>query len=175
MTTISKWLCILRYYQTKNCRWNSSVWIIECRDCLSFWQLLHNVVTKTSPSAFGTLAPMSHLCNGNLFFLHERPSISPWIKSIYNELDIIIHVIASQLSCHSDIIGNRLWRHQQNENWVSETRGRCVNIAVFIIIYIFVMSCKKLNNVCAIVTNCLCAHSSVILVLISLVASQLGH
>ena len=35
---------------------------------------------------------------------------------------------ASQLSGHCDVISNRLWRHQQNENWASETRGRCVNI-----------------------------------------------
>ena len=31
-------------------------------------------------------------------FLHDRPWISPWIKSISNELDIIIQVMASQLS-----------------------------------------------------------------------------
>ena len=55
--------------------------------------------------------------NATLFiFLHVRPWISPWIKSISNELDITIHVIASQLSVHCDVIGNRLWRHQQDEN-----------------------------------------------------------
>ena len=37
-------------------------------------------------------------------FLHERPGISPWIKSISNELDIICHVLASQLSGHCDVI-----------------------------------------------------------------------
>ena len=65
-----------------------------------------------------------------IYFVHDRPWISPWIKSISNELDIAIHVIASQLSCHCDVIGNRLWRHQQNENCVSETRERCVKIIV---------------------------------------------
>ena len=44
----------------------------------------------------------------------------------------------------------------------------------FSVIYEFVMSCKKQNNVCTLVTNCLCTHSSVILVFISLVAAQLG-
>ena len=34
----------------------------------------------------------------------------------------------------------------------------------FFIIYGFIMSCKKLNNVCTLVTNCFCGHSSVILV-----------
>ena len=33
-------------------------------------------------------------------FLHDQPWISPWIKIMSNELDIIIHVIASQLSIH---------------------------------------------------------------------------
>ena len=95
-------------------------------------------------------------------FLDDLPRISPWIKSIFNELDIIIHVIASQLSGHCDVINNRLWRHQQNENWASDTRGRCVNIVVFIVIYGFVMPCKKLNNVCNLMTNCFRAHASVI-------------
>ena len=65
-------------------------------------------------------------------FSHDRPWISPWIKSISNELDIIIHVIAPQLSGHCDGISNRLWRHQQSENWASETRGRCVKIGVLL-------------------------------------------
>ena len=67
-------------------------------------------------------------------FLHDRPWISPWIKSISNELDISVHVIASQLSRYCDVIRNRLWRHQWNEDRASETRGRCVKIVVFIVI-----------------------------------------
>ena len=63
-------------------------------------------------------------------FLHDRPWISPWIKSISKELDIVIHVIASHLSGHCDVICNRLWPHQQNGNWGSETRERCVKIVV---------------------------------------------
>ena len=109
-------------------------------------------------------------------FLHDRLWISPWMKSIFNELDITLHVIASQLSglCYCDVINNRLWRHQQNVNPVSEAWGRCVKVIVFIIIVIVVMSCKKWNNVCTLMTNCFCPHSSVILVFISLVDSQLG-
>ena len=64
------------------------------------------------------------------YFLHDRPWISPWMKSISNVLDITIHVIASQLSGHCDVISNRLWRHQQNENRASEKRGRCVKIVI---------------------------------------------
>ena len=63
-------------------------------------------------------------------FLHDRPWISPWIKSISNELEITIQVIASQLSGHCDVISNRLLRHQQNEKQASETWGRCVKIVV---------------------------------------------
>ena len=58
------------------------------------------------------------------YFLHNWPWISPWIKSISNELDITIHMIASQLSGHCDVISNWLRRHHQNENWASETWGR---------------------------------------------------
>ena len=39
-------------------------------------------------------------------------------------------MIASQLSGHCDVMSNRLWRHQQNENRASETRGRCVKLVV---------------------------------------------
>ena len=65
---------------------------------------------------------------GNIF-LH-RSWISPWIKSISNELDIIIHVIASQLSGYYDVINNPLWRNQQNATPASEARGRCVKVVV---------------------------------------------
>ena len=37
-------------------------------------------------------------------FLHDRSWISPWIKWISNELDITVHMIASQLSGHCDVI-----------------------------------------------------------------------
>ena len=79
----------------------------------------------------------------NFFFLHDRLWISPWIKSISNELDVIIHVIASQLSPYCDVINNRLWRHHRNVTPASDAWGRCVKIVVFIVIFIVVMSCKK--------------------------------
>ena len=78
-----------------------------------------------------------------MLILHDRPCISPWIKSISNELDITIHVMASESPRHCHVFSNRLWRHQQNVNRPSETRGRCVKIIVIIVIYGFVMSCKK--------------------------------
>ena len=86
--------------------------------------------------------------------LHDRPWISPWIKSISNELDTTIHMIASQLSRYCDVICNRLWRHQLNEDRASETRGRCVNIVVFVIIYGYIMSCKKWDYVISSQTVC---------------------
>ena len=72
-----------------------------------------------------------------LLFSHDRPWTSPWIKSISN---------ASQLSGHCDVIINRLWRHQQNESTASETRGQCVKIVVFIVIYGFVLSNKCVQD-----------------------------
>ena len=53
------------------------------------------------------------------------------------------HVIASQLTGHHDVINNQLWRHQLNVKWTSETRIRCVNVVVYIVIDEFVMSSKK--------------------------------
>ena len=74
-------------------------------------------------------------------FLHDQSWISSWKNSISNELDIITRVIASQSSVDCDVISTRLWRHHQNENRVSETRGRCVKIVVFIVIdgFVFVV------------------------------------
>ena len=54
-------------------------------------------------------------------FLYDRLCISPWIKSISNNLNIIIHVIALQLLGYCDVFKNWLWHHQQHVNWVSET------------------------------------------------------
>ena len=78
-------------------------------------------------------------------FLHDWPWISLWIKSISYESDITIHVITSQLSGHCHVISNRLWRHQLNENQVIETRGLCVKLFVFIVIYGFV--CHVRNEI----------------------------
>ena len=89
------------------------------------------------------------------------------------DIDITFHMIASQLSGYCDIISNWLWHHQQNMKWVSETRRQCVKIVDFIIIYGFIIACKKWNNICNLVMNCLCAHWSVILVFIFLAAMQL--
>ena len=111
-------------------------------------RLLHIVIGLHLNWTHG-LTVIWHVC-----FLHDRSWILPWIKSISDELDITIHVIALQLSGHCDVISSRLWRHQQNDNRAGETRGRCVKIVVFIVIYGFVMSCKKWNNVYTLVTNC---------------------
>ena len=92
-------------------------------------------------------------------YFFTRPAVNIAVKkSIYNELD---HVISSQLSGHCDTISSRLWRHQQNENRMSETKDSYVKIIVFIVIYGFVMWCKKWNNLCSLVANCFCAPLSV--------------
>ena len=46
----------------------------------------------------------------------------PWIKSISNELDIICHVFASQLSGYCDDTANGLWRRWKNIKWASEAQ-----------------------------------------------------
>ena len=81
-------------------------------------------------SAFYCMCPVSPLKRSHYIgplvgfhiFLHDRPWISPWIKSISKELEITCHVFASQLSGHCDVIASRLWRHQQNVQRSSETR-----------------------------------------------------
>ena len=65
-----------------------------------------------------------------IYFLHDQPWISRWIRMISNELDITCHVFASQLSGHCDVIADRLWRHQQNVMRASEPRGLCVKTLV---------------------------------------------
>ena len=75
-------------------------------------------------------------------FLHDRPWLSPWIKSISNKLDVTFHVLASQLSSHCDVIDRRLRRDQRNLNRASATRRRCVKLVVFNVIDGFVMACK---------------------------------
>ena len=72
-----------------------------------------------------------------------------------------------------------LWRHWQSivtssaeckpSEWV--TVSTCEDHRFFVI-YGFVMSCKKYNNVCTLVTNGSCAHTSIFRVFISLVAAQ---
>ena len=133
--------------------------------CFTSNSMYVNRVKKSGKNLYYVLS--LHATGILLYFLHDQPWISR-IKSISNELDIIIHVIASQMSGHCDVISNRLWHHQQSENRANEKRGRFVKIVVFIVVYGSVMSCKKRNNVCTLVTNCFCAHSSVILVFISL-------
>ena len=87
---------------------------------------------------FRQLYTTQHICpftnSQYISFLHDQPWISPSIKSISYELDIIIHVIAVKLFCHCDVVNNRLWRHQQNVNWASATLCRCMKTIGFIVI-----------------------------------------
>ena len=107
------------------------------------------------------------------YFLHNRPWISPWIKSKSIELDIIIHVTVSELSGHCDVISNRLWRHQQNENWASEKRDDMLTSSF---LSSFMASlCRVRNKILYVLSwRTVSALTRVFLVFISLVASQLG-
>ena len=136
------------WYFTHHCiEWSR----ITTKPCLDPHKALHN-----SPSRASYGVSIVRIWEENdrvidAMLLHDRSWISPRINSISNELDIIVRVITSQLSGHRGVISNWLWRHQQNENWASVTRGQCVQIVVFIVIYGFVMSWKKYNNVCTLV------------------------
>ena len=144
-------------------------------DLLSKWIFVYsetNQHVKSKRFHYGSCALAKCDCK-TMIFLHDRPWISPWIKSISNELDITCHVFASQLSGHCDVIANRLWRYQQNVKGARHGTGIMCEDPRFIVIYRFAMSCKKWNNVCTLVTNCFCTHPSIILVFISLVAAQL--
>ena len=74
---------------------------------------------------------------------HDWMWILPWMKLISNELDVTLHMLVSQLSGHCDIIINRLWCHQLNINWASETQWWDMKIVNFNVIYGVAMSCKK--------------------------------
>ena len=106
----------------------------------------------------------SEVCIGDITFLQYRPWISPWINAISNELDIINRVIASQLSGNCDVISNRLWRRQQNDNRASERRGDVQRWSFLSSFMDSLCRVRKKNNVCTLATNC---FSSVILVFIN--------
>ena len=59
------------------------------------WHVCHSGYNL--PSCRVGFLVMMNCFERHLIFLHDRPWISPWIKSISNELDITIHVIALQL------------------------------------------------------------------------------
>ena len=67
-----------------------------------------------------------------------------------------------------------LLRYQQTTTSEKDTKSNCEDLH-FIAIRGFITSCKKWNNACIVVTNCLRAHSSFILLFISRVASQLSQ
>ena len=94
------------------------------------------------------------------YFLHDQPWISPWKKSISNELDIIIHAIVSQFSGHCDIISNRLWSSAIDCDIISrmkpcewDTGMMCKDRHFFHNLWTL-YPCKKWNNICSLTTNC---------------------
>ena len=99
--------------------------------------------------------------------LHNQPWILPWIKLIFNMLNITFLVHKLQLLHRVMYLRPQLCCRQQHVNWVSKTWGQCVKINTFIVIYGYSMCCKKLNDVCTL--NCLCAYR----VYIYLVALQI--
>ena len=109
--TVGLWLRYVITAIKKSCiKWHIHGWLNPCWS----WERVEQI---------------HHQCH-YLIFLHDRPWLSLWIKSICTELDAITHVIASQLSGYNDVTSNRLWRYQQNVNRASEARGRCPKIVV---------------------------------------------
>ena len=130
-----------------NCNKNKSFLTIYILNCFDF---------KTCVLAFDIVPQQQKVVQGivedkDLPFLHDRLWISLWIKLISNELDFIIHVIASQLSRHSDIISNRLWCHQHNED--QERHGDDVLRSSFFTSFMDSLCCVR-NNIMYVQYSC---------------------
>ena len=100
---------------------------------------------------------------GHAHFVNDWPWISPWIKSVYKELDIcVIHVGLR------NALRNQLRR--KHSEWDTESMGE---YRLFIVICGFISWKKKIIS--AVATDCSCASSSVILVSISLHDQHIGN
>ena len=105
--------------------------------------------------------------------LYDRPCISSWINPMFNELDILFHVVASELSGHCDVISKRLWCRQQNVNWANEARGD-VWRSLFLSSIIDSL-CRVRNEIMFVLSwRNAYARASVSFVFIRIVAAQLG-
>ena len=99
-------------------------------------------------------------------FLHDRQWISPWMKSISNELDItlcFLHNCLAIVTLSSMIVMSSTERKPRERDTGTMCEDRRINrhLWVHYIVQYYV-------------TNCFCTHLSVILVFISLVAVQLS-
>ena len=88
-----------------------------------------------------------HVIKSQSFHQHSIVTSSVWIKLISNNLDIIIHVIKSQLLHQQSIVTSSA--EQRLNEWDMGTM--CKDL--FIVIYGFVVTCKKWNYICYLVTN----------------------
>ena len=76
----------------------------------------------------------------------------------YNRIRQLIRVDGHVSLANRVCVINRLWRHQQSINIASKI-PRYVKIVILIIVYGLITPCKKQDNVCTVVTNCLYAQS----------------
>ena len=98
---------------------------------------------------------------------HQRKSNSIYnsLYSIARDQTISEHDIVRTL-CNvshytsSPRMHRQLWRHHKNVNRPSGARCRCGEIVFLIVIHGFIMSCKKQNDACTVVTNYFCANST---------------
>ena len=98
----------MNYYQLFRVRsWNNSI------RCLSFYILILMIYIWIIFQVRHANR-YTHICKGVSFqwmytvLLRDRPWIPPWKKSIFNEWDIIIPVIASQLSGYCDVMSKSI-------------------------------------------------------------------
>ena len=82
-------------------------------------------------------------CLDKIVYVLTRRAVNTAVnKIISDELDINVHVIASQLFRYCDVISNQLWRHQQNEYQASKgcsflpSAATVRNSITYIILYI---------------------------------------
>ena len=96
-----------------------------------------------------------------LCFWHDRKCVSLLLKLIYTELDIAFCTCITIVGSHvtsSAIVSDVISRTQTEQ----VRHGSMCEDRRFSVIYGFIMSCKKQNNLCSLVTNSSCAHLSVI-------------
>ena len=127
------------------------------------WKLIKNVYLNRGPNKLMLQCPsllhqMYMLFINWMYFICDNKLCWTWTWTC-NWLagHVILNILAGPQACMTIVLTNTECKH------------------LCIIIYGLIMSCKKWNNVCTVMRNCFCSHSSVIVVCISLVASQLRN
>ena len=139
-------LCPIHWSQVLSLEWKCS-WSSANRQCSNYIWVINNFIAFWGASYIRG------------FMVYYRPFV--WtVRCHFSHAHIII------VTSHNALC-NQLWRHQQNTK-EQMRHGVDVNLRIifFILINAVITSCKKSNNACTAVKNCLSTHLSVILLFI---------